>query len=165
MQLTKGMFGSEFDSKSPIFEIHTGQQRSPSIVHNGGWYNKAGEKLGWGDLNDRDFKQISKGLEKDQLFIVLNERDSFWNFVNFDKPFAYGWQAGTKPDEKAPGVDYVVNHARYIISSSKIYCIDEYKNYNDGDIFDWEKELPHLKMKIAFTMLKREGVSKLVKEG
>ena len=51
MQLTKGLFDNEFELTSGPFGLHNGQMRggSDKITHNSGWYNKLGEKLGFGD--------------------------------------------------------------------------------------------------------------------
>ena len=82
-QLIKGMYGHEFKPTCNLFGLYCGQMRGgdAKMTHNSGWYNKSGEKLGFGDLSVKDFKKISKELEKDELFIILGESDSFWNFV------------------------------------------------------------------------------------
>jgi len=43
------------------FGICNGQMRSCDFVHNGGWYNKSGEKIGWGDLSPSDMKIKTEG--------------------------------------------------------------------------------------------------------
>src|SRR6185369_424422 len=83
------------------------------MIKNAGWYNKAGEKLGWGDLSTDDFFRIRRELEDGEMFIILSERDSFWNFAT--QPGLLGHNVVTKPDVEAPGVDYVAAKARYII--------------------------------------------------
>ncbi|MFA5830562.1 MAG: hypothetical protein WC878_01905 [Candidatus Paceibacterota bacterium] len=115
-QLVKGMYGSERKPTGDLFGLRCGQERFKNrIIHNGGWYNQAGEKLGWGDLSREDFERISKELDYGgELFIVLNSHDSFWKFTtNFD-----GFNVGS------PGIDYVTKHAQYIILRNQLYKID-----------------------------------------
>lgn len=123
-QLTKGMYGHEFRNTSSLFGIRCGQCRSQDMVHNGGWYNKAGEKLGWGDLSPEDFLKIAKELEEGELFIILPESASFWNFV--ENIGAIGSMCTTKPDIEAPGVDYVAENASYVIAKSAVYLVNRY---------------------------------------
>lgn len=125
-QLFKGMYGNHFDPKAALFDLYSGQMRGgkTKMTHNSGWYNKSGEKLGWGDLSVGDFKRISREINKTELFIILSERDSFWNFVTHIG--AVGCMCQTNPAEKAPGVNYVVEHARYVIARKKFYIVDRY---------------------------------------
>jgi hypothetical protein len=118
MRLTKGMYGTEFD-KDSLFGIHCGQIRYREVVHNGGWYNSVGEKIGWGDLSSQDFKKISSELQPGEVFIIVGEQDSFWSFVSFDKG------AGTKIEDKeqSPGINYVIEHARWAILPNQIYHV------------------------------------------
>lgn len=120
MRLTKGMYGSEFNLKSDLFGLACGQMRcGGKLTHNSGWYNKSGEKLGWGDLSVADFARIRDGLEEGELFIILCEGDSFWNFVKHN-PGIIGSMCKTAPTADAPGVEYVAEHAAYIISTKEV---------------------------------------------
>jgi hypothetical protein len=124
-QLTKSMYGQEFGRTGNLFGLHCGQIRSRDFCHNAGWYNKLGEKLGWGDLSVEDFQRIRRELEEGEMFIILGEQDSFWNFVT--RPGLLGHNAVTKPDVEAPGVDYVASKARYIITGGfGMYFVDDY---------------------------------------
>ena len=77
MRLTKGMFGHEFaPAQGALFGFRAGQMRSNDYVHNGGWYNKAGEKLGWGDLSEEDMVRLMQELEDGEFFIILPESAS-----------------------------------------------------------------------------------------
>ena len=70
------------------FGLHTGQLRSvdysnrgkrgidEKLVHNGGWYIREGEKIGWGDLSLGDMENVQHRLEPKGAFIVLSEADS-----------------------------------------------------------------------------------------
>jgi len=116
------MYGTEFDGTRGLFGLRCGQIRGGEIAHNGGWYNHRGEKLGWGDLAAVDFGRISRELMPDELFIVLGEQNSFWEFV--EKIGAIGSQCTTTPTIEAPGVEYVTERAMYIISPGKCYYVD-----------------------------------------
>ncbi len=121
-QLTKGMYGNEFGSKSNLFGLRCGQCRYDSLVHNGGWYNKTGERLGWGDLSLEDFLRVYGEVADDELFVVLGEVGSFWNFVKH--PGTIGALARTKPGIEEPGRDYIAEHARFIIGHHRFYVVD-----------------------------------------
>lgn len=41
----------------PDFGLKVGAVRGKDLVHNGGWYNGVGEKIGWGDLAVEDIKK------------------------------------------------------------------------------------------------------------
>ena len=114
MQLTKGIFDRSVPrGEQPLFGLSTSQMRGNEIVHNGGWYNLAGEKLGWGDLAARDFVRILVEIPHGEAFIVLGEGASHWDFLR---------DFGGKPeamalDPAAPGIDYVLEHMRWVIVS------------------------------------------------
>lgn len=128
-QLTKGMYGTEFGRtpETALFGLRCGQIRGRDFVHNGGWYNRAGEKLGWGDLAQSDFTNITERLEEGELFIILAESDSFWNFVTHN-PGIIGSMCATKPDASAPGVDYVAEKAMYVIGPMELYYVDRWSS-------------------------------------
>ncbi len=133
-QLTKGMYGSQFERVSSLFGLSCGQIRGKDFVHNGGWYNKQGEKLGWGDLAVEDFQKIRRELEDGELFIILGEKDSFWNFTT--TPGLLGHNCGTKPTIEAPGVDYVAAKARFIINKEGYHFVDDYSRKEEWVNFD-----------------------------
>lgn len=128
-QLTRGMYGSEFNPQSNLFGLTCGQVHGGmnKRTHNSGWYNKTGEKLGWGDLATPDMARIALALEPDELFIVLSEGDSSWETR----------QRGVQ--EEAPGLAYVAEHALYVIALNHLYMVTDYwrdsgeksHNYND----------------------------------
>lgn len=131
-QLTRGMYGNEFNRTGTVFGLRCGQMRyrPDKITHNSGWYNKLGEKLGWGDLGASDFKRIAKELEDGELFIILGESDSFWNFVTQIGPI--GSMLKTTPTIEAPGIDYVASHARFVIAQGKLYFVDDFCSSKQG---------------------------------
>ena len=125
-QLTQGMYGGEFESKPDgLFALRTGQMRSRNkFTHNSGWYNADGEKLGFGDLAVQDFVRIMEGLNEGELFVILGEHDSFWNFVT-----RLGWtgpEAQVRPTAEIPGSEYVAEHAMYIIAKGEVNQIREF---------------------------------------
>lgn len=132
-QLTKGMYGSQFANASSLFDLRCGQMRGRDrMTHNSGWYNKAGEKLGWGDLSAKDLRRISREIETGELFIVLGEQDSFWNFVTHYG--AIGSMCRTKPEEQAPGADYVAEKCQFIVARGRICLVDRYGSIKDATV-------------------------------
>ncbi len=123
-RLVKELYGHEFRNTSKLFGLSCGQIRNRDMVHNGGWYNANGEKLGWGDLSPDDFRRISSELQEGEFFIILYESDSFWKFVK--QPGLLGSMADVEPDVNAPGVDLVLEKCAYIIAPGKLYSIDRY---------------------------------------
>jgi hypothetical protein len=130
-QLTKNMYGTESRRTGNLFGLACGQMRGRQFVHNGGWYNKAGEKLGWGDLSVDDFMTIALELEEGEVFIVLHERASFWQFVT--RPGLLGSDAQTAVDINSPGLDYVSENAAYIIAPCEIFVVDRHKFHENGE--------------------------------
>ena len=123
-RLIKGMYGHEFGPTSDLFGLRCGQVRgggNAKMTHNSGWYNKAGEKLGFGDLSVTDFQRISKELADGELFIILGESASFWNFVT--QHGIIGSMCQTKPTVEAPGVEYTAKYAMYVIARNQLYCV------------------------------------------
>ena len=105
--LTREMFA---DEATVWGRIHCGQYRTfSSIFHNAGWYNARGEKLGYGDLNADDLLAIAQ--EIDEMFVVLPERASYWDFV----------MNKVQGDEYDPGIAYVAENAVGVIVSKTVY--------------------------------------------
>ena len=116
-QLIKGMYGGEFShEESNLFGLHCGQMRGgkDKLTYNSGWYNKSGEKLGWGDLSTEDMMRIAAELEANELFIILSEGKSCWDHRT-------NWLS-----ESAPGIAYVAKHAMYIIAKGQKITVDPY---------------------------------------
>lgn len=140
--LTKGMFE---ELRSPgAFGLYSSQMRSglAKLVHNGGWYNQTGQKLGWGDLSAHDLERVFKEVDEGHTFIVLSERDSHWDFFR-------RVPAGD-PCEK--GVDYVAEHASYIVHKKGMYCVDKY-----GD------RTKRVELGIEFDVIRPSEVTELLK--
>lgn len=153
-QLIKGMYGHEFHNESTLFGIRCGQMRADDFVHNGGWYNKLGERLGFGDLSHDDFRKISEELNKDELFIVLGESDSFWNFVDHN-PGLIGSMCGVKPTAEAPGVDYIADKCAYIIGKNQLFFVDRYGTRTEESFWSGNR--------LEFKVLSRVAVREMLK--
>ncbi len=124
-RLTKGMYAAP--PISELFGLRQGQCRSNDFVHNGGWYNKQGEKLGWGDLEPADILRIRNQLEDDEMFVVLPEGASFWAFgKDVGSRCLAGGVDATHLEQYAPGVDYMVENAKYVIARHKIYDLRDF---------------------------------------
>lgn len=159
MQMSTGMFGSEFEHGTPtneareLFGISCGQIRTRDLVHNGGWYDKEGYKLGWGDLGPVDFPRIQKALEKDQVFVILSEVDSFWKFVQGPIKIM-GWMQNTNPMMNHPGRKYLTEHGMMLITSTKVFCISDYSN--DYGL--------HISDGITFQRISRKGLQRRLRK-
>ncbi|TSC83037.1 MAG: hypothetical protein G01um101419_309 [Parcubacteria group bacterium Gr01-1014_19] len=125
-RLTQGMYKPEarVPGQEPMFGLRFGQLRHMGeFGHNAGWYNKAGEKLGYGDLATGDLQKIAAELEEGELFITMGEQDSFWTFVTEHRGWL-GAQCVTSQDEHSPGIAYVAEKAVYVIAKGKVYVCD-----------------------------------------
>lgn len=127
-RLVQGMYSNP--ARQELFGLHAGQIRyRRDLVHNGGWYNEHGEKLGWGDLSAKDMNRISAELENDELFIVLDEASSYWNFVTFSKRRPR--MLSVSEAEQSPGIEYLATKWRYIIAPGTVYApISGISNYD-----------------------------------
>jgi hypothetical protein len=112
-----------------------------------------GEKLGWGDVSPQDFLRIAAELEDDELFIILPEQASFWNFVK--RPGMIGSMAAVKPEVNAPGVDYVAENASFIIAKHQCYLVDRYGSYKDDTM---------LLKGVQFTVMAKSAVKQFITE-
>ncbi|MEK7641044.1 MAG: hypothetical protein AAB389_03550 [Patescibacteria group bacterium] len=125
-RLTKGMYRPEVRvaGQQPLFSLRHGQLRHQGeFGHNAGWYNKQGEKLGYGDLNTGDLQRIAAELEEGELFITMGEQDSFWKFVTEHRGYL-GAHCLTSASEHEPGQQYVAEKAVYVIGRGKVYVCD-----------------------------------------
>lgn len=141
-QLTIGMYGDAYQRTSNLFGLRCGQIRYEGRrTHDAGWYNKAGEKIGWGDLSNHDMTQIASELATDELFIVLGVGDTYMDNV---------------VPENYPSIDYVASCATFIVAPGHCYVIN-----------DWEhtpKKTTYLGV-MQYEVLTREQAVKLIKDG
>lgn len=94
-------------------------------VHNGGWYNAAGQKIGWGDLDDKDLERLAENMPRNGVLFILGEHDSFWKFVTYN-PGICGDLCQTSADEKTPGTDYMLDKAMIVIVADRWYWVDRW---------------------------------------
>ncbi len=134
-RLTKGMYGERFYAGAGPFGLHSGQMsgRKTRLAKNSGWYNKLGERLtggeGYsGDLSVDDFRRIAKEIAKGELFIVLSESDSHWNLTRRFGEKGSWMMRKKKPRADAPGVEYVAEHAMYVIARGQLYLVDRHND-------------------------------------
>lgn len=159
MDLIKGMFGTEFNpSRINFAGLCCGQMRggSTKIGHNSGWYNKAGEKLGFGDLNAEDVRKIQDNLEPGQFFVVLSEHDSFWNFVRAYGPI--GAMCVRDEKEEAPGQEYIAERFMYAVSKDMIYVHESRSIQGYLDLF--KRKVEGISEDRLLTLLKAEELPK-----
>lgn len=98
--LDKAMFS---DLTCHEFGLSYGQIKSDAILHNAGWFNNQGEKLGYGDISYNDIENIQKDLFDDECFILLSEN-------------ATSWSIPSELNRMEPGIDYVKNNASWFIT-------------------------------------------------
>jgi hypothetical protein len=115
MELTPAIFAER--AANP-FNIVSGQMRSYDFVHNGGWYNKKGQKLGWGDLSPDSFADIAQHLPADEVFIVLPESASHWDFVKFTETHMV-----VDATAENPGPTYCAEKASYFVHGGVVYKV------------------------------------------
>jgi hypothetical protein len=108
--LYKGIYGCETDSKKTPFGLLNHQMRTDGLLNNAGWFNSAGEKIGFGDLGIQDLHKISSAIPKGESFLALSEFDTSWSIPSH-------------LDASAPGIDYVMQNCLWYICSGAIYRV------------------------------------------
>lgn len=111
MLLEPGIYGTEFNPKKGPFGLRCGQMKCGyKMYHNASWYNKLGQKIGWGDLSEDNLLEIKIKIPSDELFIILGEHDSYWNLT---------------PEEKIKlPIKYILKKYRCVISNDGIHLRD-----------------------------------------
>lgn len=102
----------------PRLGLSSSQMRADDKFHNAGWYSTSGEKLGWGDLSGDDIEHIKAALVDGEALIILSESDSFWNFA-LRNPGPTGQQVTTSDDEAFPGLGYLLEKARAVLTPGR----------------------------------------------
>ena len=106
--LTKSVYGTETDSKKTPFGLLNAQIRLNSVLNNAGWFNLAGEKVGYGDLSMADLAVISSKISSKECFFALSEFDTVWNIPK-----------DLKANE--PGKDFVLKHCVWACAKQAIF--------------------------------------------
>lgn len=99
------------------FGLSNGQCLADELVHNGRWFNRRGEYLGWGDLDEQSIRAIRDGLTGDEMFLVMTEYD-FCIYIN-DRVGTYRWESLDAATRRR----YVYDYAHYLFVPGKIYDI------------------------------------------
>ena len=119
-RLVKGLFVGHSNIVG-LFGLLLSNLRHHEVIHNGGWYNAAGEKLGWGDLNRGDLRRIVEELQDDEVFVVLYEDDSTGVADHIEKLAKRGVKTTMTRD--VPGVDYVASKCTLILTKGNAYFV------------------------------------------
>lgn len=168
MLLTKGLYGAHPGGGPGVarleapFGLHYGQMNGGEFGHNSGWYNAFGQKLGYGDLSKADVLRIQQNLPIHEIFITMSERNSFWDFVT--QIGIIGSMSSADATIEEPGVDYVADHARFVITRDVIYWADKYsragglKEYQGLTLQVVDAKRVRYLMEEACKLIKAEGV-------
>lgn len=128
MLLTKGIYGSEFSGKTGPLGMRCGQMRpNKGLRGNAGWYNHKGEKLGFGDISLSDLERIRKEIPAGEMFVIMGESDSYWNFY-----YSVGSHGTEGLDEHNPGIDYVADKAVYAVTNEDLFLVTNSESHQNG---------------------------------
>lgn len=131
--------------------IKSGQIRTDDFVHNGGWYECDGTKIGWGDLSREDLQRIPRCLPEGEPLIILDEHYSFWSFVR--RPGLLGSMTQVRQEEHAPGIEYVADKCCYILTRGHRYYVAR----------NWSNQREEITVHgITFEVLDRQGARNLI---
>lgn len=136
--LTKGMYTKVWNRESntytgsKAFGLSDGQCGNDEAAHNGGWYNQKGEKLGWGDLSYAQLLRISQEIAEGEVFYVLPEGASHWDFVRWSKD-RNDMSYTIAPDAQAPGIEYVQAKCKWVIKRGSITRVSDYQYEKVGE--------------------------------
>lgn len=125
MSLTKGLYSKNLGTPKR-FGLVLGRivyNREIRICKNAGWYNKKGEKLGWGDLETNDLIRIASNLQDDELFIILPELKSYWDFQ------------GNSEDDSCYDIEYIAEKAVFILARNEYYMVANSFHASQGNVF------------------------------
>ena len=115
-------------------DIGSGNCVVHDTVHNGGWYDLRGVKLGWGDLDPSNIEELRTRVGADDALLVLHESASYWKFVTDIKgPASLGYVT-TDDGEKHPGIDYVMKHVFMVIHNNTVFYVDD----REDDVRDFD---------------------------
>ncbi len=118
-QLTRGMFGGlddvQVDDRAvrDMFGFCSGHTSTKAIMFGCHWYNKAGEWLGFGDLDYFDFRGLMGVLEEGEMFIILSKRDL----------------PGMQDQYGDVNPQYLAEKARTVVAKDNLYEIDHDQLY------------------------------------
>lgn len=100
--------------KRGLFNLRWGQYRLDNcLISRGHCYNRTGELVFIGNFDERDLWNVTDGLEKNELLIILHEDDVWGGCPNIPGNRA------ESPDN--PGLAYLMEHAEYILTRGHFY--------------------------------------------
>lgn len=115
-QLSKNVY--MMGSTTKPFGLMLGQSHGPAaIIRLAGWFNKNGERLGFGDLNSENFAAIANGLQPGEFFVVLESYNA--DIAQYNK------KHGTQLSNDAPGIEHIMQHAVYVVGSNQCYYVND----------------------------------------
>ncbi len=100
-------------------------------VHNAGWYDETGKRIGFGDISLRNLVAVANGLKDNERFIVLCEEDA-----TSERKY-YTW-LDTHPKEPVgvlvhhPGMGYLAAHCLFIVCPGALFTL------NTRGVIDYE---------------------------
>ena len=122
--------GLWIEHKSNLFGLSKDQMRLDDFIHNGRWYNLAGEFIGYGDLSIRDLLTISRGLEGDEVFVVLHENDGYNQRVAHNQAIKAGQSLDAVVINGIAYRDYVAAKCHYVVVAGVVFYVCEGQTQN-----------------------------------
>lgn len=148
--------GLWIEHESDLFGLSKDQMRMDDFVHNGRWYNLTGEFIGYGDLSVRDLLTISRGLEGDEVFVVLNENDGYnHQRVAHNEAIKAGQSLDSVVINGIAYRDYVAAKCRYVVVAGMAFDVRE------GRTQDVSPEMRQHKSGLIMVNVSREFIIEL----
>ncbi len=122
-RLVENMFRSR---ASRLFGLANGQIRPHILTKNAGWFNRASDFLGSGDLSLLDLEQIKFEIEPGEVFVVMTEHHTF------------GIDSSSVGEYEHDVVDLAKN-AVFAVITSQIYARREYSQIRDLIVLSTEE--------------------------
>lgn len=109
-RLINKLYGTRRSPRSHLFGLKCGQRRVGEVlIKKAGWFNRKGQKMGYGDLDASDFAEIARGLQADESFIIIPEY------------FCSGMAMKEIGD-----IDEALNRAIYVLRKDEFYIMQGY---------------------------------------
>jgi len=97
------------------FGLGDAQCVADSFVHNGRWFNRQGQLLGYGDLSKQNLSTIADELKDGELFLVMREFDFCIDIKN--RKDTYDWESLLANERQ----QYVYDYATFLVAPGKVY--------------------------------------------
>ena len=122
-RLLKGMYYGPTSAQDGLFGLRCDQTPPEPLLHNAGWYNANGERLGWGSLTAIDLRKIASALTQREAFVVLTEIDTFWE----NAPWNDSYRDILEPTEglvDAPGPAYIARKCCFVVIKDRVMLVN-----------------------------------------